>query len=216
LTIGLTLTIPVDGVTAAALPTPTPVPIKVQNPECYPVVSHELHCLVMIENNQSYSVENVIVQVSLLSKDGEIVATKTAIPPLNLIPAGTSAAISVVFDSPNSPDVIPQANLLTVIPVAQDSQRYLQTEIQIQESFVNPSGLQAQVQGSISLLEEQSDATSVWIAAFAYDQNENIVGLRKWVSNDVLVMGEKIDFDLTVYSLGPAITRLELISETRP
>jgi hypothetical protein len=171
----------------------------------------------MVENDQSYSVENVIVQVSIHSAAGEVLATKTAIPPLNLIPAGQTVAIPVVFAAPTPNDFASIASLLTVIPVAEDTQRYLQVDLQIQESQVSSDGLQAQVQGSISLLDEQQpEATTVWIAAFAYDENENIVGLRKWVSNDVLALGEQIDFDLLVFSLGPEITRLDLIAEARP
>ncbi len=216
LTIGLTLTIPIEGVSAEILPTPTPIPIRVQNPDCYLLVSEDLHCLVMVENNQTYPVENVIVQVTLQSTGGENLGTKTAIPPLNLLPAGRSAAVSVLFENIGSQDFISQASPLTVIPVAADSQRYLETEIQIQESLISLDGLQAQVRGSITLPEGQPDAKTVWVAAFAYDENENIVGLRKWVASDVLVSGDRIDFDLTVYSFGPPVMRLELLSEARP
>jgi len=108
------------------------------------------------------------------------------------------------------------ASLMTVIPVAEDTQRYLDTDLKIQNSHISPDGLQAQVQGTILSFAEQPDATTVWIAAFAYDVDENIVGIRKWVSNNVLVSGEQIEYDLTVYSLGPKISRVELMVEARP
>jgi len=216
LTIGLTLTIPIDDSPAAILPAPTPIPIILRTPDCYLLADEQLYCLVMVENNQQYAVENVIVQVSLQSTAGEILATKSAIPPLNLIPAGRTVAVPAIFAAQTSQDLTPIASLLTVIPVVEDTNRYLQVDLQTKESILSSDGLQAQVHGSISLMDAQTEATTVWIAAFAYDENENIVGLRKWISNDVLEIGEQINFDLTVYSLGPKITRLDLIAETRP
>ena len=64
--------------------------------------------------------------------------------------------------------------------------------------------------------QARSRQFSEWIAAFAYDENENIVGIRKWVANDVLISGEQIEFEFVVYSLGASIQRVELFTEARP
>ena len=217
LTIGLTLTIPIEGMVAATLPTPTPVAIDFQAPDCFPAADGSLQCLVQIENTQVYTVENVVVQVTLQSANGQVLATKNAISPLNIIPPGQKSALSVTFEPPLPQQAnVPKADLLTVIPVAVDDQRYLQTNLKVGQTLISPDGLQANLTGSLKLLPDQPEANTVWIAAFAYDENENIVGIRKWVANDVLISGEQIEFEFVVYSLGAPIQRVELFTEARP
>ena len=216
LTIGMTLTIPLEGVVVSALPTATPIPLEIQAPICYSLADGNLQCLAVIENTLPDAVENVTAQISLQAPNGEILATKVATSPLNILPVGKKAALSATFDGLAAQSYRPLASLLTVIPVAQDDQRYLRTELRSSAPVISPDGLQAQVQGSVALLAEQPGAATVWIAVFAYDEDENIIGFRKWVASDVLLAGEQIDFEMQVYSLGPPITHLELLAEARP
>jgi LysM repeat protein len=216
LTIGVTLTIPLEGVIVAALPTPTPIPIQIEPPVCYPVTDGRLQCMAVVNNDQAFAVENVIAQITLQSGNDQTPVTNIAISPLNLIPAGEKAALSAVFEPPIPPDFTPTVSLLTVIPVSDDDGRYLDSDLQIRAIEIDQDGKQALVSGSVLLLPEQSDASVVWVAAFAYDAQNKIIGIRKWVADQGLVAGSQMEFAFVVYSLDPLIDRVEVLIEARP
>jgi hypothetical protein len=133
-----------------------------------------------------------------------------------MIPAEQSIVVPVLFDSIPEKEFNVQAELLSVIPVEQDSPRYLDTQIQIQESILDSAAQIVQIRGTARLLNEESEATTVWIVALAYDEDDQIVGFRKWIAQENLLSGQALGFELTVYSLGPPITRWELLTEARP
>jgi len=221
LTIGLTLTIPLDGVTSQILTTSTPVSLVIEHPSCYFQIDGVLQCMSVVENDQVYAVENVSVMISLQFPDGNDAISQIAIPPINIIPAGQKSAVVASFSSPLNPKFVAQSSLLSVIPVSQDDQRYFQSELQSLEIMISSDGQQASVSGLTRFLPEQSDteqqiAETVWLVAFAYDHQNKIVGIRKWVANDLLLSGEWVNFDFVVYSLGQSIDYVELITELRP
>jgi len=216
LTIGLTLTIPLDGVVSAALPTPTPVSITFQPPVCYSLLNGSIHCMAAFENDQTFAVENVIVMISLQSIAGNDLVSQIALTPLNIIPAGQKAAVSTSFFPPLPQDFVAQTSLLSVIPVSPDDQRYLQTEFQIQKQVISPDGKRVSIMGTLEILPEQPTPGTVWVSAYAYDKENNIVGIRKWIADDVLKSGEGVNFEFDVYSLGPAIDHVDILTETRP
>jgi len=221
LTIGMTLTIPIDDTVISALPTATPVSIILQPPECYPQLDGSLNCLSVVENNQRFAVENVTVMIVLNSQNGNNSISETAITPLNIVRPGEKAAVSAIFDPPIFVDYTAQSHLLSVIPVAADDQRYLETSTQIQEATISGDGLHGFVTGDVEILsgqpaEEQTNVPEVWIAAFAYDRENKVVGIRKLIINDGLTSGNTIQFSIDVYSLGPPIEHVDVKTEVRP
>jgi hypothetical protein len=56
----------------------------------------------------------------------------------------------------------------------------------------------------------------VWIAAVAYDAQGQVTGLRRWQSNETLPPGGSLPFEMTVYSLGGDMVRVEVVVEARP
>ena len=53
-------------------------------------------------------------------------------------------------------------------------------------------------------------------AGVAYSADGQIVGFRRWEWQGSLKAGSAQAFDFSVYSLGPAIARVEVIVEARP
>ena len=216
LTIGLTLTIPLEGVVTSVLPTATPVPLEIQSPVCYPLADGNFQCVAVIENNQPFAVENVVALISLQPADGGDPISKTAIPPLNLVLAGQRAAVVAMFEISASLEFEIQTSLLTAIPIADDDPRYLQTDLELDEPVISDNNEQAKVSGTLGWSGENPEVSSIWVAAFAYDHQEKIVGVRKWIADDNLLSESFIEFDFKVYSLGPAIESVEVQAEVRP
>ena len=216
LTIGMTLTIPLAGVTASVLPTSTPILVEVQPPVCYRMSDGRIQCMSVVYNDQDYAVENVTVMITLETSRGDLL-TEIGILPQNIIPKGKRAAVSTFFESLITSDFMASSNLLSAITVSADDQRYLMADAEIDDIIISPDGLRANVSGSVVLQPDQPNAGKVWVSAFAYDSQNDIVGMRKWISPDIgSDSGKRINFNIDVYSLGLPIDYVEVLTEARP
>ena len=59
-------------------------------------------------------------------------------------------------------------------------------------------------------------ARLVWLALVAYDDQGEVVGLRKWEAQREIPFGGSLPFEVTVYSLGPPIDHMQVLVEARP
>jgi len=215
LIVGEEIIIPTGGESLAAFPSPTPVPVSIpEPPKCYPSPDGGLWCFAVVLNQHDQAVENLSVRVSLLA-EGELIEEREAIPPLNLLPAGETTPVMVRFDPPLPGDVSVRAEVQSALPLAPDSGRYLAVEVDVAETSIQADS--AQVSGSIRLADADSPpAEQIWLAVFAYDQQGFPVGMRKWTAQQPLEPGGEIDFDVLVYTVGPAIADIGIMAEARP
>jgi LysM repeat protein len=217
LTIGMTLTIPLEGVAASVLPTSTPITIDVLPPVCYRLSDGRVHCMSVVYNDQDFAVENVTVMISLETSSGDDLLTNIGILPQNIIPKGKRAAVSTYFESTIMSTFTASSSLLSAIPVSADDQRYLTSDAEIEEILISPDGQHAKVSGVVAFAADTPFTGTVWVSAFAYDSKNNIVGIRKWIAgDDVLESSERIKFNLDVYSLKLPIDHVEVLTEVRP
>jgi len=59
-------------------------------------------------------------------------------------------------------------------------------------------------------------ARLVWLALVAYDDQGEVVGLRKWEAQVEIPFGGSLPFEVSVYSLGPPIDYVQVLVEARP
>jgi LysM repeat protein len=226
LVIGQALIIPLAGVTTPTpIATPTPAPAALSAPHCYPAADGGLWCLLLARNEGPLALENLSAWVGLFSVSGEAQASQVAVSPLNLLPAGQAAPLAAYFSAPAPAEATPRAGLLTALTVPVSDTRYLTATLQIDALEIDASGLQATVEGQVKLPAGGPPAAVVWVAAVAYDAQEQPVGIRKWeahapcpapVEGSPMPPCGPVPFNLTVYSLGPAIARIEVLIEARP
>jgi LysM repeat protein len=231
--------------TPEALATPTPLPIQVSQPVCYPVASGGAWCLALAYNDQDQPLENLIAWIQLVSSEGEVLAGQQAIPPLNLLPAGQSLPALAYFPGTGHSGAHPQAELISALPVPPGDRRYRPVDLQIVQTEINPDGLSATVQGTLMLLalpaptpaqssqeqneaeitptptvegnlEDNGHASQIWLAVTGYNADNLPVGVRKWEVLRDISPGETLPFEVTVFSLGPKISRVEVLVEARP
>jgi hypothetical protein len=215
LIVGEEIIIPTGGESLAAFPSPTPVTVNVlELPRCYPSPDGVLWCFVRVVNRHEQAVENLSVGIRLFS-DGELIEEQEAIPPLNVLPAGETIPLVARFDPTLPAEFSVQAEVQSALPLAPDSGRYLPVEVDVAETSIQADS--ARVSGSIRLVgEEFPPADQIWLAVFAYDQQGFPVGLRKWTAQKPLEPGGEIDFDVLVYTVGPAIADIGIMAEARP
>jgi hypothetical protein len=217
LTVGKSVIIPLQATSAPTLvPTPTPVPARLSAPRCCPTADGGLWCFVLATNDQPFALENVSAWIALGGSHGQMLAGQDAVLPLNRLPPGTSLPLAAFFPPPISADAIPDARLTNTLVVPAGDTRYLTATLQIESVDIHPDGLQAEVHGNVLLPTGARPANVVWVALVAYDATGQVAGVRKWEAADPLQPAGRLPFTVTVYSLGPAIARVEAVVEARP
>jgi LysM repeat protein len=216
MSVGQVLKIPSDPANPSGEPTPTPVPFAVEQIECHPTAARGLWCFVLVHNEYSELMENLSAQVTLVDPGGAVIATQTALLPLNILPPGTSLPLTVYF-APDVPALArPQVQVLTAIRLLPGDARYLPAVTQNVLVEVDWNGRSAQVSGQVALPAASRAAAQIWVAATAYDESGRVAGVRRWEWTDGLQAGASLPFRMTVSSLGGAIERVELAVEARP
>ena len=212
LTIGMTITLPTGENSSNILPTITPIPIKINPPNCYPTTDQGQWCLIIVKNDQDEALDNISIQLTFPGEDQTI--PQIAYTPLNRLVSGQSMPILAYLKS--SSGTTPFIELLTALPVPAGDQRYLENEIRIIHQYISESGLESQIRGEVRNLSIDQIAKSISVIAIAFDEQGSPVGLRKLEFEKELHPGYLVEFEITVYSLGPPIDRVEIMLEMRP
>ena len=215
MSVGQTLLIPSNPANPGNASTPTPVPAPVKQIECYPTVDRGLWCFALVRNDSSDIMENVSAQVTLVDADGAVIASQSALLPLNILPPNTSLPLFAFFPPEISANANANVQILTAIQIPTNDPRYLPATIHDTFMEVDRDGLTAQTSGQISLPAESTAAAQVWVAAVAYDGHGRVVGVKRW-EGGTIQPGTSVTFYLTVASLGSAIEAVEFVVEARP
>ena len=215
MSIGTVLKIPSNSANPSGESTPTPVPFTVEQVECYPTGNKGMWCFVLVHNDFPDFMENVSAQVTLVDSNGSLLATQTALLPLNILPPNTSLPLSIYFPPDVPVDANPQAQILTAIRLSPNDPRYLPATVNNTLVQVDADGHFANITGEVRLPADSNAATQVWVAAVAYDESGRVVGVKRWEGGGVQP-GGSLNFKMTVASLGGVLTRVEFAVEARP
>lgn len=216
LPVGIELIIPIHGVEAPLDASATPIPLIAQQPSCYSDGLRGSWCFLLISNDQDFSVENITATIDIYTADGEQLVTADMIALVNALPPDESMPLVYSSNQDLPRDAVTVARVLSAIPITEDSDRYLLAELTQAEIRIDESGNQAHVNGLFRVLSESKTATIIWILAVAYDENGNVVGVRRFEHSGEVPGGTNIDFSFWVYSLGPPIQRVDTLIEARP
>jgi LysM repeat protein len=246
LTIGKDVVIPIQGALPTAEPTSTALPVSKGALSCYPAGDGGIWCFLVVRNDLSTGMEDVIGWIGLFSADGKNIASQQAFTPLDLLPAGKSMPALAYFQSLSTSDYKPRGELVSALAVPANDNRYLQAEAHIQNIDLSSDRQSARVQGDVILPAGNAAASQVWVLAVAYDNQDEVVGVRKWTSEGgcggtsassgqariTPLSGTPTPtvtplptfssaivcsaFNFRVYSLGPEISRVETLVEARP
>lgn len=204
---GMQLLIPTGQVAlTTSIPTITPVQTNASEPDCYVSAAGELRCFVLVINDGDLPLENVTGVVQLFSADGALLANLEAVPPLDIVSAGSNMPLVAYMEQPPEGWVTAGAQILTAFRLQQGDQHYLPASAEVNISIAD-SGTAARVQGSVGV---QGNAQSIWVLGVAYDADGHVVGVRKWESTG------QTGFDFWIYSLGPDIASVDLAVQAQP
>ncbi|PWH11943.1 MAG: hypothetical protein DDG60_15820 [Anaerolineae bacterium] len=191
---------------------PPPAAAQLGQSACYPSGAG-LYCLAPVTNLGTAYLENVQIQITLLDAQGQSLAAQEAWLPLDSLPAGETLPAVVFFPKIETFRTI-QTELRTAL--LSDGTRFVPLQIRNLLVRVDWGGLTAQVQGQLGLVDSANSVRVIWLAGVAYDAEGKIVGVRRWEWSGLLATGEEVSFSFAVYSVGPPIARVEVLSEARP
>jgi len=211
LSVGAKLIIPLGGEIQVMIPTPTPAISDLVEPVCYRTGDGGAWCIVLVENKSGAVVENLSAWIGLFGESSKIIASQVAVGPMNILRPGQAMPLLAYFKSPLPSDFVAKAELLTAVEIAANDTRYLDWQLaDLSVAIKADTAQEARVSGMIVQPEGNSLPDQIWVAAIAYDLGGRVVGMRK------IEIIESLAFDLTVYSLGGAINRVEILTELRP
>lgn len=224
---GTVIIIPAAGADAAATlgapannPASTPYPLSVSQPTCTPSLTGGLYCFAEITNTQQLMAGNITAEFLLTSPESGETLSQEALVPLTRIATGGSLPLFAYFPPPVMSNPTASVQLLTAMSVNQNgTPTPIQAAvIRVDEPEINISanGLAVAVNGQAFLEAAEGVSGIISVAAVAYDAQDNVVGIRRFVSTNTSNPGESVSFSLNVYSIGGKITRVELFGEANP
>jgi LysM repeat protein len=216
MSIGQVIKIPSNPDNLSGEPTPTPAPFTVQQIGCHPTADKGMWCFVLVHNDLPDLLENVSAQITLVDANNAALASQTALLPLNILPPDTSLPMTVYFPPDVPISAKPQVQILTAIRLLPGDERYLPATVNNTLVQVDADGLSAHVNGQILLPANTKNASQVWVAATAYDESGDVVGVRRWEWKDGLAAGGSLPFEFMLSSLGGKISRVDFAVEARP
>lgn len=238
LSIGQEITIPVREVdeTQVASVTPTVIPIRMGTPRCFDR-QDGLACIVDITNDHETNIEGIRIDISLYDKQRRLLYSQVNIPSMNRLLPGQSLPVEVLFEGIHEAELtetyLVQANVLSALAVEPiDDSRYVDVTLDQVIVDVHESRLFAEATGTVRFT---TPASQVWLVGIAYDQEGQAIGLRKVKLNTGCIQVQltpdattntpttsneitcpPIPFQLLIYSLGPEISSVIVISEAVP
>jgi LysM repeat protein len=225
LTIGSSLIVPLEENELLVEATPVPMPVHVDEPECYPTNDGGAYCILLATNNGELGVENLTAKIGFLSMEGERLGEETAVTPFNILPAGETLPMQVYLPLPFETGMSPYVEVTSGLPIHEDSSRYSSAEVELEDVIIEAGGIHASAQGVVSLPSGSEIPDYIWLAAIAYGEYGEVVGMRKWeapakescpdleaqpLSMERAGVVECLDFEITVFSLGPEIEKVEV------
>ncbi len=196
------------------IPSPTPVVLSLSPVTCHTTKEGGAWCFMRATNDRDAAVESIAAIVRLADENAENVISQVAAAPLDLLPPGKSLPLAVYFPPPLPSPYQVTAELLTALPLADTGERYLPVEVGEITTEIAQDGLSAAVRGV--LVVEQGEAAQVRLSAVVFDEAGAVVGVRRWESTAAATDGQPLSFQLTIYSAGGKIDRVEVIAEARP
>src|SRR5688572_22564287 len=149
MSVGQVLRIPSNPDNPSGEPTPTPAPFMIPQIECYPTANRGLWCFVLAFNDSPDFMENLSAQVTLVDSNDVVLASQTALLPLNILPPNTSLPLVVYFPPEIPLGAKPQVQVLTAIRLLPNDARYIPAVVNNTLVLINADGHSAQVSGLI-------------------------------------------------------------------
>lgn len=210
LVIGESLSIPRSGA-QGPVPSATPVPVSLSQVACYEIKPEGLTCLLTAAVTGDSAIEGVVALVTLVDRAGNALQTEPAYGPTNLVLPGTRLPLMAVFKQSDTQFSFASAVAISALNASDFESRYAELDLQLESTQIALDGLSARTTGRVEMLsEDQGLLAGLRLVVLALGKDDILVGFRTWEAPGE---ASTFDFDVTVFSQGAPIEKIEIISE---
>lgn len=196
------------------LSTPTPVSLALSNAECYPTPAGDVWCGVEILNEHDSSVEGISVLFILFGEGGELLTQDVVFSPLNHLRPDERTPVFAFFEGHAEEFTAVDVRLQSAVVYKKSGQRFVDLELELTRSEPSLLSKRWLLSGVVTVPETvEADEVLASLIVTAVDEDDRVVGYAKWESTETLRPGQNSPFEITVFSLGPAIERVETQTE---
>ncbi len=188
-----------------------PLALDISQPECVNTAEGGLWCVAEVNNPLEQDAAGVTVTFFLKNASGEVEEEQTVPAILNYMKSGARVPVAVFFSPKISAGYIVETKLATALPSEESTLSYLPVSIKV--NSVETDGRSAHVSAVIPAFEEVTSVTSVWLVLVAYDNEGNIVGVRRMEFSPDIDSEESKSVKLWVYSSSEDIEQVSVLGE---
>jgi LysM repeat protein len=182
--------------------------VLVGQPNCFPS-GGGLWCSVLLQNISDINLEFPVVTFNVLDAVGNVLSEKRAPAMMRNLAAGNSLPATVFFAAvPAAFDSV----AATLFSVNGSPSENGALEVIVEEESTAIQTLSAEITGVMQVsAADGKDSAELTIAAAAFDAAGNVVGVRRMQMS--VVLNERFDYELTVFSAGGEIAAIKLYTE---
>ena len=210
MSIGTVLIIPLDDGSDEQTATSAEFEIDLPQPVCHPAGESHIWCVVTFENPFDQAIENLSANITLFSKEQEVLDSGIAFSLVRVIYPGEIIPLYYRFKYPGEGEYLSTAAISSGFFGQNTGERYIQYEIESIETIIVDSGNSSTTYAVIDFVEPDS-ISGFWLAAAGFDSSGNAAAFRKIRISSLT--GNPAEFAITLYSLGPEIADVKLYVE---
>lgn len=200
----------------ASQPAPElPTGLSIASAVCQPMAEGGAWCFAQAANNGEIALELVTGRFTLQDASGGEPLSRPASLPLDVLLSGMTLPLSAYFLAPVPSDFTVSVEVLTALPLADPSARYLPASVDEPLVTYAANGRLETVSGAVQLGDGEGDAALIWLVALAYDANGSLLGVRKLEIQGPLDAGGAVPFQLDVFSGDGPIASVTVMAEAR-
>ena len=218
LSIGHELIIPIAGVEDPqdAQLSVTPIPVVLDAVSCFRTPSNALWCLTAANGRSGETIEGLAALITLSDALGGELANEIAYGPLNLLGAEEIMPLAAFFSPPAPEFSHANATLLSAFESADEGERYLEIEVNLDVTQALPGSTRWQLSGSVSLAAGAAGpAERISVLVVALSSSGEMVGFNVWESVGAVAPGGQLSVALDLFSLGPPIAAIQILAEAQ-
>jgi hypothetical protein len=191
---------------------PTPLPLPVTAPDCYETPVGGLWCLGVITNRLRMPIEQVYVQVYLVTSDGTALAVQGGRLAHDVLWPGQSAPYSVYFERTPEGVAGPVAMLASVARAEVEAR--VPIEVRTLSVQQEASDTRVRVSGTLTNVIEQT-VSGLAVTVTLFDERGRVLGYRtqRWPGGQSLLPGATMGFALVATPQGLGTIRVEVSAE---
>ncbi len=189
---------------------PTPLPVPLTPPDCYETPVGSLWCLGLVRNPLTTPIEQVTLQVYLVSADGTALTDANTMLSLAVLGPGESAPYGVLFNS------IPQdyAGPVVVLTSTRTAQSVKHAELEVHDLRYEVADSLYSVHGTL-VNTASVPVKRLTVVVTLFDANGRVTGFRQavWPADQTLAPQGSLSFQLDVAPQGLGTMRVEATAE---